>query len=92
MTYIPTPSQIDYLPPLGSATTPPTGEITVPQSPSGTSVTNTGESESATQTFVSRLVPTVQQGTPALTQKPVISGVPNQNFNWYDGTESGVTP
>jgi len=92
MTYIPTKADIDYLLPLGSASTPPTGGITVPQSPSGAITTNTGRTTEATQTYVTKLNPQTQQGTPLLTTKPVMAGVPSASLPWYDGSTSGVNP
>jgi hypothetical protein len=85
MTYTPGPNDVAY-----GVTPPATGTITVPQSPSGAITQNTGRSESATETFVSSLVQTEQQGTPILSTAPMIAGTGPQPF--YSGNTSGVTP
>jgi hypothetical protein len=83
----------DYLPPLGDAVTPNPGDIVVPQSPSGTITTDTGRTETSTQTFLSGVGPNVpQQGTSSLTSAPSIAGTPEiqwtnqvQEFNPFPG-------
>ena len=90
MTYLPTAADVSPAPPVGDGTPPPTGDITVPQSPSGTSVDDVDRSESATETFLSGVGPNVpQQGTAAQTEAPVIAGcssVPWNNTNPGNGT------
>ena len=86
MSYEPTAADISYPPPIGSGVPPVPGTIIVPQSPSGTSVTNTGETETATQTALGTLEIEGQQGLPAMTSVPVIAGCPNvQANNWNSG-------
>jgi len=72
---------------LGNATTPPTGDITVPQSPSGTSVTDTDRSTSATNDYLQDVVrvESPQQGQTALTSPPTIAGVPADQICFYSG-------
>jgi len=81
----------DYQPPLGDAVpnTPPAPNP--PQAPSGTSVTNTGKTETATQTMLSNTGQNVpQQGTGAISNVSsiTIAGVPQaalQVNNWSSG-------
>ena len=98
MTYLPTRDTIDYQPPLGTATVPPTGSIAVPQSPSG-SVTG----ESADFNFVETITSTeqeltsvlevqsAQQGTPTLdaSNQQTIAGCPSVAVNNFYGGNAG---
>jgi len=67
----------------GPFSPPPTGDIVVPQSPAGTSTTNTDRNESATETLVSELVQNAQQGAPALNAPTPYSGVPAAAQGYY---------
>lgn len=80
----------DYLPPLGDAITPPTGNITVPQSPSGVINNDTGRTEAATQTALGSLeIEGTQQGTPTLTTPVTIAGCPSVAQNNFYGGNAG---
>jgi len=85
----------DYLPPLGDAITPPTGDITVPQSPSGVINTDTGRTESATQTALGLLeIEGTQQGTVVISSvSSITAGVPQAalQVNNFTGGSVGST-
>jgi hypothetical protein len=88
MTYIPTADDVSYPPPLGTGTPPPTGDITVPQSPSGTSQAAPDRSQLNTESYLSTMGPNVSQsGAPAQTSAPVIAGCTSVPWNnWTGGT------
>jgi hypothetical protein len=66
----------NYAVPEGTATPTPTGSLNPPQSPSGAITTNTGRSETATETFLSQFGESeVQQGTAAINAANPFAGV-----------------
>ena len=83
--------------PIGTGTPPPTGDLVVPQSPSG-SVTNQAaefnndNSISSTQEFLTNVVAveSPQQGVAALTTQPQIQGVPDAEIVWNNFTGGNV--
>jgi len=96
MTY-PLSVTIDNWQPIGTGTPPPTGEIVVPQSPSGSV---TGESAqfnyandiTSTSEFLTNVVAveSPQQGAPALSIQPAIQGVPDAEIVWNNFTGGNV--
>ena len=91
MTY-PIDVTIDNWQPIGDGVPPATGEIVVPQSPSGAIMTDTGLTESATETYLqTELQPeSAQWGTPTLTSAPQIAGVAAGDLQWYAWNSGSV--
>lgn len=77
----------NYAPPEGTAVPSPTGALAPPQSPSGAVTTNTGRSESATQTFLGTRGESDPQAGVAQLNAPVsissgIAAANLQTFRW----------
>ena len=86
---MPARSDVDYLPPLGSAVVPPASGIVVPQSPSGTSTISTGRTSMATSILVDAVVQSVQQGVALIgnsSAPTIVAGIDKaaiSNYRWW---------